>query len=94
MPTALLEAMAIGLPVVSTAVGGALEAVVNGENGLLVPPREPEALAEALLTLLGDATLRYRLGGNARTTVEQHFSWDAVGERYLACYEQVVNSPG
>ena len=94
MPTALLEAIASGLPVVSTAVGGAREAVVNGENGLLVPPREPEALAEALLTLLGDSTLRHHLGRNARKTVEQHYSWDAVTERYLACYEQVVSGQG
>jgi glycosyltransferase involved in cell wall biosynthesis len=91
MPTALLEAMATGLPVVSTAVGGAREVVVHGENGLLVPPQKPAALAGALLTLLGDAALRNRLGRNARTTVERRYSWDAVSERYLACYEQVVS---
>lgn len=94
MPTVLLEAMACGMPVVASAVGGCLEVVNGGENGLLVPPRDPETLAEALLTLLGDEALRCRLGQNARRTIERRFSWKAVTERYLACYEQVVNGQG
>lgn len=91
MPTVLLEAMASGLPVVSTAVGGAREVVVDGENGLLVPPRAPEELAEALLALLENVTLRQRLGQNARATIEQHYTWGAISERYLTCFEQVLN---
>jgi glycosyltransferase involved in cell wall biosynthesis len=94
MPTVLLEAMASGLPAVSTAVGGALELIADGENGLLVPPHEPEALASALLSLLADAGLRSDVGRNARTTVQQRYSWAAVAERYLACYEQAVESGG
>jgi len=91
MSTALLEAMACGLPVVSTAVGGAREVVVDGENGLLVPPRDPKALAEALLTLLADDRLCQRLGRNAEATIERHHTWDAVGARYVACFEQVLD---
>jgi len=91
MSTALLEAMACGLPVVSTAVGGAPEVVVDGENGLLVPPRDPKALAEALLTLLADDRLCQRLGRNAEATIERHHTWDAVGARYVACFEQVLD---
>jgi glycosyltransferase involved in cell wall biosynthesis len=94
MSTVLLEAMTCGLPVVSTAVGGAPEVVVDGENGLLVPPRDPEALAEALLTLLGDDRLCQRLGRNAKATIERHHTWDAVGARYVACYEQVLDDQG
>lgn len=94
MPTVLLEAMASGLPAVSTAVGGALEVVVNGDNGLLVPPHEPEALASALLSLLSDARLRSEVSRNARTAVQQRYSWEAVAGRYLACYEQVVDGGG
>jgi glycosyltransferase involved in cell wall biosynthesis len=90
MPTTLLEAMASGLPVVSTSVGGALEAVTDGVNGLLVPPREPGALAEALIVLLEDPALCQRLGQKARASVEESYSWDVVGERYLTCYEQVL----
>ena len=91
MSTVLLEAMACGLPVVSPAVGGAPEVVVDGENGLLVPPQNPKALAEALLTLLGDNRLCQRLGRNAQATIERHHTWDAVGARYVACYEQVLD---
>ena len=91
MSTVLLEAMACGLPVVSTAVGGAPEVVVDGENGLLVPPQNPKALAEALLTLLGDNRLCQRLGRNAQATIERHHTWDTVGARYVACYEQVLD---
>lgn len=94
MPTALLEAMATGLPVISTAVGGSLEVIVSGDNGLMVPPREPKALAQALLTLLRDSSLRRCLGKAGRKTVEEHYSWNAVGRRYVACYEQVANGRG
>ena len=91
MSTVLLEAMACGLPVVSTAVGGAQEVVIDGENGLLVPPQNPKALAEALLTLLRDDRLCQRLGRHAQATIEQYHTWDAVGARYVACYEQVLD---
>jgi glycosyltransferase involved in cell wall biosynthesis len=58
---------------------------------LLVPPRDPKALAEALLTLLGDDRLCQRLGRNAKAMIERHHTWDAVGARYVACYEQVLD---
>lgn len=94
MSTVLLEAMACGMPVISTAVGGALEVVVDGDNGVLVPPRDPGMLAEALLTLLGDEPLRRRLGRNARATIARHYTWDAVGARYVASYEGVLSERG
>jgi glycosyltransferase involved in cell wall biosynthesis len=89
LPTVLLEAMACGTAVVSTAVSGALDVIRSGENGVLVPPRKPEALAEALVALLGDPSLRDHLGRNARQTIERHYSWDAISERYVACYAQI-----
>ncbi len=78
MPNALLEAMAAGLAVVSTTAGGCGEVVTNGESGLLVPPADPRALADALDQLLSDPPLRERLGQNARTRVLQEFSLDAM----------------
>ncbi len=90
MPTVLLEAMAAGAPVVSTRVGGAPEVVADGENGLLVPPREPEALAAALLKLWDAPKLRDALGAKARQTVAGRYSWRAIADRYLACYRQAV----
>jgi glycosyltransferase involved in cell wall biosynthesis len=91
MPTALLEAMATGLPVVSTAVGGAREVIVNRENGLLVEPREPEQLAEGIRQLMECPDLRHRIGENGRQTVMEQFSWDAVVDRYLSCFERTLN---
>ncbi len=70
LPTTILEAMACGAPVVSTAVTGIPEAVRDGETGLLVPPDDPVALADALLRCLMDEDLRVRLARNARAYVE------------------------
>jgi colanic acid/amylovoran biosynthesis glycosyltransferase len=74
LPTSLLEAMALGAPVVSTRVGGIAELVRHGETGLLVPERDPEALADALERLLADRALAAALAGRGRAYVEAHFS--------------------
>lgn len=94
MPTVLLEAMAAGLPAVSTAVGGALELIVHGENGFLVPAKDPKRFAHAMLTLLNNPGKRGQVGQKARETVQRHYSWDAVCERYLESYHQVLNGHG
>ena len=90
LPTVLLEAMACGTPVIATAVSGALDMVEDGINGLLVPPRAPEAMAGAICKLLNDQQLRARLGMAARRTVEDRFSWQAVGAAYLRCYRALL----
>lgn len=82
----LIEAMAAGLPVVATAVGGNSDAVVPGQTGLLVPPREPAALSEAIVALAADATLRGRLGTQARQRAAAHFSMEACMQRYANLY--------
>lgn len=86
LPTVLLEAMACGRPVIATAVSGALDVVISGENGLLVPPRAPAQMAEAVNHLLSDGPMRDRLGVAARRTIEAHFSWDIVSDNYLELY--------
>jgi glycosyltransferase involved in cell wall biosynthesis len=73
LPTAILEAMASGLPVVSTPVTGIPEAVVNGETGALVPEHAPEALADALQDLLEDPNLREKMGIAGRRRAEEKF---------------------
>jgi glycosyltransferase involved in cell wall biosynthesis len=80
------EAMAHGRPVVASAVGGLLDLVVDGETGLLVPPRAPPALRRALERLLGDADLRRRLGAAARERIRRRFSWDAVLDATIELY--------
>jgi glycosyltransferase involved in cell wall biosynthesis len=71
---ALLEAMALGLPVVASRAGGNVDLVRHGEDGLLVAPRDPAAFAAALARLLGDAELRRHLGARARRTSRERFS--------------------
>jgi glycosyltransferase involved in cell wall biosynthesis len=90
LPTALLEAMACGRPVVATAVGGAPDAIHDGRNGLLVSPGDPAAMAEAVLRLLADPALRIRLGAAARETVARRFSWQVIGRHHLAVYEALL----
>jgi len=85
MPMALLEAMATALPVVSTAVGGIPEALVDGRNGLLVPAEDPKALAVAIVRVLGDRSLAERLGQAARSTFEQRYELSRMVEAYEAC---------
>lgn len=83
---ALLEAMAARLPVIATSVGGNCDAVVENETGFLVPVRDPDALAPAILTLAGDPGLRRRFGEAGRRRVEQLFSLQACVDRYERLY--------
>jgi glycosyltransferase involved in cell wall biosynthesis len=82
--------MAAGLPVIATAVGGTPEVVTEGENGLLIPPKDPEALAAALRRLLDDPAGAQRLGQAARRHVQQHFSLDRLGREINKIYAEVM----
>lgn len=73
-PVALIEAMAAGLPVVVTAVGGVPDLVDDGRTGILVPPRQPEQMARAMLTLAKDPSLRVRMGAAGRLQVQHRFT--------------------
>jgi len=88
-PLALLEAMAHGLAVVATRVGGIPRTVRDGEEALLVQPSDPAALADALQRLLTDPQRRAELGRAARRRVEAEFSIDAVAARYQAIYREL-----
>ncbi len=92
---ALLEAMAASLPAVATAIGGNSDAVVNNETGFLVPPRQPRALAAAILRLANDPDLRRRFAEAGRRRVEQHFSLAACVDRYERLYRAMgeINPP-
>jgi glycogen(starch) synthase len=84
------EAMAHGRPVVASRVGGLLDLVVHEETGLLVPPRDVEALRAALKRLLDDRELRERMGTKARERIKEHFSWDRVTELTVHAYEEAL----
>lgn len=81
----ILEAMALGKPVVATDVGGNRELVIPGENGLLVPPGEPEALAQAVISLLDDTESARRMGERGRDKVLSQFSQ----ERMVSDYQEL-----
>ena len=90
LPKFLLEAMAAGLPCVTTSVVGCREAVADGESGLLVPPRDPVALADALERLVADPALRARMGAAGRARAETLFADEAVCAATLAVYERAI----
>ncbi len=92
MSNALLEAMAMALPVVATAVGGTPEVIAEGESGLLVPPDDPSAMAAATARLLDDRPSAARLGAAARQAVEERFGARSMVRRLEAVYAAVANS--
>ncbi len=83
------EAIAAGLPVVGSAVGGVRDLVEPGVNGLLVPPDDPEATAAALARLT-DIELREEMGRQSRAKAGEFLSWEAVARLYLSVYRQIV----
>jgi glycosyltransferase involved in cell wall biosynthesis len=88
-PLPILEAMANGLPVVATHVGGIPEAVVNDKTGLLVEPGNAPALAEAILRLLSDKDLRKAMGKAGRQRVLDLFSWEQIAKKMLCQYQKL-----
>jgi len=93
-PLSLLEAMACGVPVVATRVGGIPELVEDGQTGLLVPPEDPEALGEAIRRILDDPGLASGLARAARAVVESRFTWESVGRQIISMYEEVLVGAG
>jgi glycosyltransferase involved in cell wall biosynthesis len=89
---ACLEAMAHSRPVVATAVGGLLDLVVDGETGLVVPPRDPGALRAALERLLADPDLRRTYGAAARRRAAERFSWHGVTDATIAAYSEALGT--
>ena len=89
-PNALIEAMAVGIPCVASDVGGIVDLIANEENGLRVPPEDPETLASALHRVLTDADFAAVLGQNARTTIQQKFDSTESMQRLEAIYQQLI----
>jgi glycosyltransferase involved in cell wall biosynthesis len=90
LPLSVLEAMASSLPVVASDVGGTREAIVNGETGLLFPPGNASALAQAILSLARDPLLAKRMGQQGLARVREHFTSERMARETAALYEQLL----
>jgi len=88
LPNVVLEAMAAGVPVVATAVGGTLETIEEGVCGLLVPPRDPEAMGKAILRILQDRALAERLARAGQDRVRAYFNFDRLLLELKELYEE------
>jgi glycosyltransferase involved in cell wall biosynthesis len=86
----ILEAMASGLPVIASDVGGNPELVTEGETGMLVPAGDVPALAEAMLRLCDELALRRRMGVAAQLEAQRRFAWDRAVEQYLGVYDALL----
>lgn len=92
MPMVLLEAAAVGLPVVATDVGGNAEVVRDGETGFLVPPRDPAALAAAMIRLMSvSVETLARMGEAARSHVKAHYALERVVDKWEALYRELLH---
>jgi glycosyltransferase involved in cell wall biosynthesis len=90
LPLVLFEAMACGLPVIATTVGGTPEIINHMKNGVLVPPRNPEAIAEALSKLLAEEKLGQTIGEEAKKNVEDRFTWEENLRQLKETYNEFV----
>jgi glycosyltransferase involved in cell wall biosynthesis len=90
LPTSLLEAMACGVPVIATGVGGIPEVVNDGKNGFIVPIKNPEAIANSVIKLLENQKSRKKMGKIARKTIEENYSWDSIASKALEYYRTIT----
>ena len=81
-----IESMAYGKPVIGTNIGGTPEQIIHNHSGILIPPNDPEAMAEAILKLLDDSALRKEIGENAKHRFNHSFSFEEYYEKLMNCY--------
>jgi glycosyltransferase involved in cell wall biosynthesis len=91
LPVAILEAMAHGLPIISTRVGGIPEQVIDGENGFLIDSGDVNDLSNKITRLLNDRELQIRMGQRSLSIIEQTFQVEAIIERLYSLYDELLN---
>jgi glycosyltransferase involved in cell wall biosynthesis len=92
VPKILIEAASGGRPIVTTDSPGCREIVQNGVNGILVPVRDPVAVADALVRLIDNPEIRHRFGRKGRSLVENEFSLDKINGETLGVYRDLLES--
>lgn len=90
LPVSVFEAMASGVPVVGSDIAGIREIILDRQNGILVPPKKPEVLAQAILSLLDDENQRRELGKNARRLMIEKYSWDTTIKGIEKVYHEAI----
>jgi glycosyltransferase involved in cell wall biosynthesis len=94
MPRSIIEAMSTGIPVVATDIRGCREEVVHGKTGLLVPPKRPDLLASAIISVISDAPTADRMGELGRERAVEWFDEEKVVARQLEVYAKLVEQKG
>jgi glycosyltransferase involved in cell wall biosynthesis len=90
LPTVVLEAMASGCPVIATKVGGIPDIIIQGENGVMVKPGSSTQLSESIMSIIYDDLLLQSLAQRARQTIEERFTWEIVGSRFIDLYNNMI----
>jgi glycosyltransferase involved in cell wall biosynthesis len=93
LPMTILEAMAASKPVIATRVGAIPSVIKDGENGLLVDPKDSEGLRNAIASLLSDPERRRRMGDQAHAWVGRNYTSEAMALKYREMYEEVLGKP-
>lgn len=88
----LLEAMASGCPVIGSNVGGIPDIITDGENGFLIPERDPQALAEKIVEIVLNKSLTDKFHRNGEISIKEKFSWDVIAQKFSNRYEDAINS--
>jgi len=83
--------MSCGIPSIATNVEGNFELIKNGDNGLLVPPKSPDKLAESIIYLLDNEEIRSRIGDNARKYIVKNYDWERITDGFENLYRQLIN---
>ena len=82
--------MACGQPVVASKFGGIRNTIVNGEDGLLVDPKNPREFADAMIKLINDKAYKQKLAAAAYKKIQEEYSWEAIAKRFLAFFDKYM----
>ena len=91
-PTTVKEAFFLNVPVIGTNIGGIPELIIDNETGILIPPDNPEKLAQAVNELLSDKQKAQKLAANGNIFVKNNMTWDVILPKYIEFYENLLNN--